>query len=41
MYYNKPDRWLAIMKNGMRDILPYFDSKRMAAAYYDLMYLGI
>ncbi len=41
MYYNKPDRWLAIMKNGMRDILPYFDSKRMASAYYDLMYLGI
>jgi starch phosphorylase len=38
MYYDYPARWLSIMKNSMQDIVPYFDSNRMAAEYYDKMY---
>jgi starch phosphorylase len=41
LYYQDPDRWLGMVKSGMRDIVPSFDSKRMAAAYYDLMYIGL
>lgn len=37
-YYNEPERWLEIVKNGMRDIVPFFDSKRMAAEYYTKIY---
>lgn len=37
-YYKKPKRWLEIVKNGMRDIVPFFDSKRMAAEYYTKIY---
>ena len=35
MYYNYPKRWLEMIKNGMYDIIPRFDSKRMAQEYYD------
>ncbi len=38
MYYDYPSRWLAIMKNSMEQIIPYFDSNRMAAEYYEKMY---
>jgi starch phosphorylase len=38
MYYDYPSRWLAIMKNSMEHIIPYFDSNRMAAEYYEKMY---
>ena len=38
MYYDYPSRWLSIVKNSMKDILPYFNSNRMAAEYYELMY---
>ncbi len=37
-YYNDPKRWVTIMKNAMHDILPYFDSNRMAHEYYEKMY---
>ncbi len=37
-YYKKPKRWLEIVKNGVRDVVPYFDSKRMAAEYYTKIY---
>ena len=37
-YYNKPDKWLKIMKAGMQDVLPFFDSARMADDYYEKMY---
>lgn len=40
MYYNKPDQWTSIMKNSMREVLPYFDAGRMADEYYDKMYNG-
>jgi glycogen phosphorylase len=38
MYYDYPARWLAIMKNSMQDVVPAFDSNRMAAEYYKKMY---
>jgi starch phosphorylase len=39
MYYDKPDAWLSIIKKGMRDIVPQFDSKRLAQEYYEKLYL--
>jgi starch phosphorylase len=38
MYYDRPDEWLKIMKNSMRDVVPQFDSKRMAREYYEELY---
>lgn len=38
LYYDHPDQWLTIIKRCMADILPQFDSRRMAAAYYELLY---
>lgn len=38
MYYDYPLRWLSIMKNSMLDVVPYFDSNRMAQEYYRNLY---
>ena len=38
MYYDNPSKWLSIMKWGMKDILPDFDSNRMADEYYKILY---
>ena len=38
LYYEQPDTWRQIMKNGMRDVRFQFDSNRMAAEYYNIMY---
>ncbi len=38
MYYNNYDTWRQIIKNGMRDVRFQFDSNRMAAEYYQLLY---
>jgi starch phosphorylase len=38
MYYDRPSQWLSIVKNSMRDVVPYFDSNRMAHEYYVKMY---
>jgi len=38
MYYDSPADWLSIVKNGMRNIIPEFDSKRLAHEYYERMY---
>jgi starch phosphorylase len=38
LYYDYPDRWLEIQKNAMRDIIPQFDSQRMAREYYVKLY---
>ncbi|MFZ5971099.1 MAG: alpha-glucan family phosphorylase [Bacteroidota bacterium] len=40
MYYDAPDQWLKIMKASMTDVLPFFDSARMAQEYYERMYLA-
>ena len=37
-YYEKPDEWIEIAKAGMRDIIPYFDARRMADEYYQKLY---
>ena len=38
LYYENPDTWRQIVKNGMRDVRFQFDSNRMAHEYYDLLY---
>ncbi|WP_114778287.1 alpha-glucan family phosphorylase [Botryobacter ruber] len=38
LYYTQPDRWRSIIKNSMRDILPFFDSTRLAQEYYEKLY---
>ncbi|HEY3404324.1 MAG TPA: alpha-glucan family phosphorylase [Ohtaekwangia sp.] len=38
MYYEEPEKWLKIMKNSMTDVLPQFDSGRMAREYYEKLY---
>lgn len=38
MYYEQPDRWLKLMKTSMGDVLPQFDSGRMADEYYKILY---
>ncbi|GAA4447398.1 alpha-glucan family phosphorylase [Nibrella saemangeumensis] len=40
MYYQQPAQWLSVMKNSLDDVVPYFDSDRMAAEYYDRLYNG-
>ncbi len=40
LYYNKPDAWMAIVKQSMTDVLPQFGSNRMAQEYYERMYLA-
>ncbi len=37
-YYDNPSKWVSIMKNSMRDVVPYFDSNRMADEYYQKLY---
>lgn len=38
-YYNDDsDKWLHIVKNSMADVLPFFDSARMADEYYEKLY---
>lgn len=37
-YYRDRERWLRIVKQSMRDVVPQFDSDRMAHQYYDMMY---
>ena len=38
LYYDYPARWHSIIKKSMEDIIPYFDSSRMAIEYYEKMY---
>ncbi len=37
-YYDHPKKWLSIMKSSMQDVVPYFDSDRMAYQYYEKLY---
>jgi len=41
LYYEQPDTWRQIMKNGMMDVRWQFDSNRMAHEYYELMYKAL
>ncbi|MBL7734727.1 MAG: alpha-glucan family phosphorylase [Chitinophagaceae bacterium] len=38
LYYENYDTWRQIAQNGMRDVRFQFESGRMAAEYYDLLY---
>ncbi len=38
MYYDEPKDWVEMMKHSMSDIMPAFDSGRMAHEYYTKMY---
>lgn len=38
LYYDKPDKWGEMMMNTLRDVVPQFDSGRMAREYYERMY---
>lgn len=37
-YYDDPQGWLEIAKQSMRDVVPGFDSNRMARQYYEQLY---
>lgn len=37
-YYDTPDKWLAMVKSSMKEVVPFFDSDRMALQYYDRLY---
>ena len=38
VYYERPDQWLAILKQAITDVSVKFESHRMAHEYYELMY---
>lgn len=38
LYYDHPDQWTQMMKRAMSDVIPAFDSGRMAHEYYEKMY---
>ena len=38
MYYVRPGQWTQMMKTAMQDVVPAFDSGRMANEYYTKMY---
>lgn len=38
MYYDRPQEWLSIIKHSMADVIPQFDSNRMADEYYTALY---
>ncbi|MEF3191103.1 MAG: alpha-glucan family phosphorylase, partial [Campylobacterales bacterium] len=38
IYYEDQPRWIEIMKNSMIDVVPYFDTGRMANEYYEKLY---
>jgi starch phosphorylase len=38
MYYTKPEKWIGIVKASMTDVVPAFDSGRMAKQYYEDLY---
>lgn len=39
MYYENREKWFEITQKSMLDIVPNFDSSRMAKAYYDTLYV--
>ena len=38
MYYDTPEKWLKVVKTSMKEVLPVFDSGRMADEYYEKLY---
>jgi starch phosphorylase len=40
LYYDRPDAWYRIVLNSMNDVVPSFDSDRMADEYYKKIYVA-
>ncbi|MVN22250.1 alpha-glucan family phosphorylase [Mucilaginibacter arboris] len=40
MYYNDEQKWLTILKQAAANIMPTFESGRLAKEYYEVMYKG-
>ncbi len=38
MYYDQPKKWADVVKNGMKDVSPAFESGRMAEEYYKKLF---
>ena len=38
-YYDQPEKWVQIVKNSMKEVVPMFDSDRMADEYYRRLYI--
>lgn len=38
LYYDKPDKWNQMVARSLSDVVPYFDSDRMADEYYQNLY---
>lgn len=38
LYYKKPKAWMKLVRQSMKDVLPFFDSNRMATEYYENLY---
>lgn len=38
LYYHNKEKWLAIMKTSMKEVVPGFDSERMVKEYYERLY---
>jgi starch phosphorylase len=38
MYYKNQSAWTKVVQNSMRDVVPVFDSGRMAKEYYERLY---
>jgi starch phosphorylase len=41
MYYDDAAKWIAVVKNAMRDIIPQYDSNRIAKEYYERLYVEV
>ena len=37
-YYDDPESWWKIVLNSMNEVIPFFDSDRMADEYYTKIY---
>jgi len=38
MYYKDQKKWVSMIRKGAADVVPAFDSGRMADEYYRIMY---
>ncbi|MEL6133285.1 MAG: alpha-glucan family phosphorylase [Bacteroidota bacterium] len=38
LYYDTPDKWWQVVKNSMREVVPFFDADRMADEYYTRLF---
>ena len=38
LYYDHPAKWQKVIASSMKDVLPFFDSGRMADEYYEKLY---